>query len=30
MGFASPQEVPEKVMQAYEVLVAGGFTAQLR
>lgn len=30
LGFASPQEVPEEVMRAYEVLVAGGFTAQLR
>lgn len=30
LGFASPQEVPEEAMQAYEVLVAAGYTAQLR
>jgi len=30
LGFASPQAVPEHVMQAYGRLVAAGFTTQLR
>jgi uncharacterized SAM-binding protein YcdF (DUF218 family) len=30
LGFASAQETPEEVMDAFRVLVAAGFTAQLR
>ena len=30
MGFASEQETPQEVMDAFRVLVDGGFTAQLR
>ncbi|QJE94922.1 YdcF family protein [Luteolibacter luteus] len=30
LGFASPQEVGEAEMEAYRVLVAGGFDSQLR
>jgi uncharacterized SAM-binding protein YcdF (DUF218 family) len=30
MGFASAQETPEEVMEAFRVLVAAGFTGQLR
>ena len=30
MGFASEQETPQEVINAFQVLVEGGFTAQLR
>jgi hypothetical protein len=30
LGFASPQEAPPEVMDAHRLLVAAGFTGQLR